>query len=79
MIELENGASDGGTLIKFLNEDYSEVCIYFHDDYKITDYWGESVDEICADFILVSKGTVEASSSGTDSITSSSAGVEENV
>ena len=79
VIELENGASDGGTLIKFLNEDYSEVCIYFHDDYKITDYWGESVDEICADFILVSKGTVEASSSGTDSITSSSAGVEENV
>ena len=79
VVALENGESDSGLIVRFLDKDYTRVCIYFDPDYRVTDYWKDPVKEICTDFINVGKGKVEAGGSGSGSITSSSPGVELNI
>ncbi len=82
VLALENGASDGGTIVRFLKEDYNRVCVIFDPAESIIDYFGEAVSEICADFVASNKGVVEygsaAAGSGgaTPPVTSTSENVE---
>ncbi|MFA6460742.1 MAG: hypothetical protein WCV90_00615 [Candidatus Woesearchaeota archaeon] len=81
VLELRNGANDGGTIIKNLEADYSRVCILFASGYRVKDDEGDYVDSICANFIPTSQGTVEysANSASATSTVSSSAEVEMNI
>ena len=79
VMELENGESDSGLIVKFLNKDYNKVCIYFHSDYQVKDYYGGDVEEICTKFVFISEGKVEAGDSDSDSSSSSNAAVELNI
>ena len=80
VMALENGAADGGTLIKFLPEEYTRVCIKFHPDYRLIDDEGDPVTEICADFIPTAKGQLDYENSDrSQSITSTSEGVSLNI
>ncbi len=81
-IELKNGASDGGTIFKALEDDYVNVCVKFKDGYQVKDDEGDFVDEICADFIPSAQGMVDYGKSGGSSsfsTTSSSTEVEMNI
>lgn len=63
IIELNNGGRDGGTIVHFSEKDYGKVCIQFNDRYKVKDYFGSDVPEICATFEDSSKGKLEFESS----------------
>jgi hypothetical protein len=78
VIELKNGNSDGGVIVRYLKENYNEVCIMFNT--KMIDIEGEEVENICADFVISNKGEVEyGGSDQTSSVTSSSPEVTMNI
>ncbi|MBI4980478.1 hypothetical protein HZC30_02880 [Candidatus Woesearchaeota archaeon] len=78
VIELKNGNSDGGVIVRYLKENYNEVCIRFYT--TMIDIEGDEINDICADFIPSTKGQVEyGGSDRTSSVTSSSPEVEMNI
>jgi hypothetical protein len=79
VIELTNGASDSSIIVSFLSKNYKQVCIMFHPNYKINDYWNNPVKEICAKFEKTSPGNVEGVSGVGSSKTSSTPGVEQSI
>ncbi|MEK6938196.1 MAG: hypothetical protein AABX04_04085, partial [Nanoarchaeota archaeon] len=50
VIELKNGAQDGGTIVRYLNEEYVSACVVFDPDYRVKDDEGDYVNQICANF-----------------------------
>ena len=70
-IELSNGDSDGGVIVRYLQKKYDQVCIVWHPDYRIKDTSGEFVPNLCADFIETTKGKADYGSSDTSSSSSS--------
>jgi hypothetical protein len=82
VIELKNGAQDGGTIVKYLGTDYTRVCIEFNPDYRVKDDEGDYVDHICTNFMVINPGSVEYGGSGgaaTSSTTSADPSVEFNI
>jgi len=79
VVMLENGARDGGTIAKFLNEDYSRVCIKFHPEHRVIDDEEEPVKEICTNFIDSNRGVAEYGKSSSPSVTTQSADVGMNI
>ncbi len=78
VIELKNGNSDGGVIVRYLKENYNKVCIRLKDPMK--DIEGDEIKNICADFIISDKGVVEyGGSDRTSSVTSTSPEVEMNI
>jgi hypothetical protein len=78
VIELKNGASDGGVIVKYLPDEYTQVCIRFGAAAK--DDEGTLVNHICAKFVSSSQGEVEyGGSTRTSSVTSTSPEVTMNI
>jgi len=80
VLELNNGAQDSGVIVRFLKEDYQEVCIRFDDDFYVKDMAGDDVKNICAEFIQSSGGYVDYSDSDkTPSVPSTSNNVQTDI
>lgn len=73
VIELTNGARDGGTIVHFSEIDYTEVCIRFDDKYRVKDYFDGDVKEICEPFVETNRGAVEFAQSDKTTSTPSTA------
>gem|GEM_PF-4232928 len=61
VLELMNGENDGATLVRYLKQNYNEVCIDFDEQYAIRDEQDptDHVQEICADIKVSVKGEVD--------------------
>ncbi|MFH0701033.1 MAG: hypothetical protein V2A62_01200 [Candidatus Woesearchaeota archaeon] len=81
VIELKNGAQDGGTIVKYLAEEYVRTCVVFNPEYNVKDDEGDYVNQICANFKDISEKAVEYGGGGasTASTTSTSPEVEYNI
>lgn len=80
VIQLANGAHDGGMIVRYLPTEYNQVCIRFASNGIVKDRGGEDVDEICASIKPSEGGVVEYSQSGrVETISSTSAEVELNI
>jgi len=79
VLQLKNGARDGKTIVQYSPNTYTRACIKFADDGQVKDSEGDSVTEICANFIESNAGSIEySSSSRTESTTSDSPEITEN-
>lgn len=80
VVELKNGERDGGTILRYSDKLYSKVCIKFHQQYRVKDYSGDDVPEICATIVPTTRGQVEyeQSDKSTPSVPSTAAEVSEN-
>ena len=83
VIELNNGNTDGGTITKYLPEEYNRVCIIFNKNHPIRGRFDDNAipsEGICSDFKPLSAGEVEYGGSNRQvSVTTSSAEVEFNI
>lgn len=73
VIELINGARKTEMIIHFSEHDYTEVCIRFDERYRVKDYFGGDVPEICEPFVETNRGSVEFAQSDKTTSTSSTA------
>ncbi|MBI2103280.1 hypothetical protein HYT55_05540 [Candidatus Woesearchaeota archaeon] len=80
VIQLANGAHDGGMIVRYLPTEYNQVCIRFADNGFVKDRGGDDVNEICASIKTSEGGVVEYSqSSRVETISSTSPEVELNI
>ncbi|MBU0469981.1 MAG: hypothetical protein KKA62_05320 [Nanoarchaeota archaeon] len=81
VIELDNGANDGGIITKFLQKLYTQVCIVFDPQDSVIDFNGDPVSTICTIFKATTPQSVEYGSAtgNSPSITSTSEDVEMNI
>ncbi|MBU0459470.1 MAG: hypothetical protein KJ771_01545 [Nanoarchaeota archaeon] len=81
VIELDNGANDGGIITKFLQELYTQVCIVFDPKDSVIDFDGDPVSTICTHFVATTQQSVEygTATGNSPSITSTSKDVEMNI